>query len=65
VTAVTASMLHAQEAAPASGPVELEAVEITAHLRSEQLQDSPLAVSALQSADLERTGVQDLRALTE
>ena len=43
----------------------LEEVVVTARLRSEELQDVPLAMQAVTGEALQRAGVEDMRALTE
>lgn len=43
----------------------LEEVVVTARLRTEELQDVPLAMAAVTGESLQRAGVEDMRALTE
>jgi iron complex outermembrane receptor protein len=44
---------------------QLEEIVVTARLRSEELQQIPLAIQALTGEALERAGVQDMRGMTE
>ncbi len=61
-----AGVVHAQSGTSAdTGPAVLEEVVVTARLRSEEIQDIPLAMQAMTGEALERAGVQDMRALTE
>ncbi|MGH8757908.1 MAG: TonB-dependent receptor, partial [Burkholderiales bacterium] len=51
----------ADQAAAPAGPVEpktLEAIMVTASKRTERLQDTPIAITALSSEALDRLGVE-------
>lgn len=52
-------------AATTESPGQLEEIVVTARLRSEELQQIPLAIQALTGEALERSGVQDMRGMTE
>jgi iron complex outermembrane receptor protein len=56
----------AQEAAPAAAPASggIEEIEITARKVSENLQETPLSVSAINAEGLENLGIQDTRDIT-
>jgi len=55
-------LAHAQEADRSS---TVEEVVVTATLRAENLQEIPLAVTAVSGAQLEQAGVNDVRTLTQ
>ncbi len=64
--AQTAAVPPAPASGPASAPVPpsgLEEVVVTAQRRSERLQDVPVAVTALSSADLARAHIEDASRL--
>ncbi len=69
LTALTASLAHAQEAAPAedaapkSEAAAMSQVTVTARKREETLQDVPIAVTAFTAESLDRLHVQDLSDL--
>jgi iron complex outermembrane receptor protein len=68
VAAATLNSAHAQEAsAPAARPAdngELEEITVTARYRSESLQTTPIAISALSSGDIESRGITNVTDLT-
>jgi iron complex outermembrane receptor protein len=58
---------HAQEATASSGSGQIEQIIVTAQRRSENLQDAPLAVTAITPEDIEQANVrttQDLMRIT-
>ncbi|AQR63317.1 TonB-dependent receptor [Brevundimonas sp. LM2] len=59
------SMAMAQDVAPQDEQTALDDVVVTARRRDEQLKDVPVAVSALSSEQLERTGATDITALQQ
>jgi iron complex outermembrane receptor protein len=58
------SMAMAQDV-PQTDPTALDDIVVTARRRDEQLKDVPVAVSALSSEQLERTGASDITALQQ
>ena len=61
-----ASAAHAQEAAPAAGEAAsggLDEIIVTAQKRSESLQDTPLAISAINAEAIEQRGITNVAAL--
>ncbi|WP_269515232.1 TonB-dependent receptor [Brevundimonas subvibrioides] len=59
------SMAMAQDAAPQDEQATLDDIVVTARRRDEQLKDVPVAVTALTSEQLERTGATDITALQQ
>jgi iron complex outermembrane receptor protein len=62
------SRVHAQEATAAAANESsnmLEEVVVTAQKRSENLQDVPIAISALSAADLQARGITDFTGIAE
>ena len=60
------SAAHAQEAAPAAEETTtggLDEIIVTAQKRSESLQDTPLAISAINSEMIEQRGITSVAAL--
>ena len=58
---VSAGPLAAQQ--PADGAMVLEEIIVTARKREENLQDVPIAVTAISAAQLEREGIKDVEGL--
>ncbi len=61
-----ASAAHAQETAPAAGETAsggLDEIIVTAQKRSESLQDTPLAISAINAEAIEQRGITNVAAL--
>src|SRR5258708_33681162 len=62
---VSAARAADQPGAKASGaPAELEEIVVTARYRAESLQNTPIAITALGSGDLEPRGITDVTGLT-
>ncbi|MDB6046648.1 MAG: TonB-dependent receptor-like protein [Gammaproteobacteria bacterium] len=62
---VGAARADDQPSAKASGaPAELEEIVVTARYRAESLQNTPIAITALGSGDLEARGITDVTGLT-
>jgi iron complex outermembrane recepter protein len=66
IAIVSASMLAVLPAYAQSVPDEqvIEEIIVTAQKRSESIQDTPLAVSALDTVALDRSGIKDAQGLT-
>jgi iron complex outermembrane recepter protein len=62
--AATARADDQPSTAPANAPAELEEVVVTARYRAESLQTTPIAISALNSGDLEARGITDVSGLS-
>jgi iron complex outermembrane recepter protein len=65
-TGMASAPAFAQDAAPVDGAqAGLEEIVVTAQRRAENLQDVPIAVSAITAATLERTGIEATRDLPQ
>ncbi|MFT4054428.1 MAG: TonB-dependent receptor [Novosphingobium sp.] len=62
--AVAATSAQAQEAQDTAAPTGLNEIIVTAQKRSESLQETPLAISAVTSEMIEQRGITDAASLT-
>lgn len=65
MTAASATEAVAQDAAQDSDDFVIDEIVVTAQKRTERLKDVPISVSALGAAQLEQTGVRDLKSIAE